>query len=102
MMATTGKNVNNIRFLPDELGEYLANYLVYGVGVLEAMAWQEDINATISPYLRTEANGTRWQAKRFGSLLKAACRRAGVLEIGTAVWRQMSLAIINMHFDQGD
>jgi hypothetical protein len=38
MMATTGKNVNNIRFLPDELGEYLVDYFVYVVGVLESMA----------------------------------------------------------------
>jgi hypothetical protein len=35
-------------------------------------------------------------------MLKAACRRANVPEIGTAVWRQMSSAIINTHFDQAD
>jgi hypothetical protein len=38
MMATTGKNVNNIRFLPDELGQLVVNYLAYPIGVLESMA----------------------------------------------------------------
>jgi hypothetical protein len=35
-------------------------------------------------------------------MLKAAYRRANVPEIGTVVWRQMSSAIINTHFDQAD
>ena len=36
-MATTGKNVNNIRFLYNELGELTITYLVYIVPVLEAI-----------------------------------------------------------------
>jgi hypothetical protein len=102
MMATTGKNVNNIRFLPDELGELVVNYLAYPIGVLESMAWQENKNTSISPYLWCDADGEKWAPKRFGDMLKAACRRAEVPEIGTAVWRHMSSAIINTHFDQAE
>lgn len=102
MMAVTGKNVNNVRFLPDDLGELLVNYLVYPIAVLQSMAWQEDITLSISPYLWANADGSKWPAKRFAGILKAACRRAGVPEVGTAVWRQMSSAIINTHFDQSD
>ena len=102
MMMTTGKNVNNIRFLPDELGELVVNYLAYPIGVLQSMAWQEDIKSSISPYLWVDADGERWQPKRFADLLKSACRRACVPVIGTATWRQMSSAIINKHFDEAD
>lgn len=51
MIATIGKNVNNIRFLPNELGELLVNYLAYAIGVLESMAWQENKNTSILLYL---------------------------------------------------
>ncbi|KAK4551266.1 hypothetical protein LTR86_011263 [Recurvomyces mirabilis] len=102
MMAVTGKNVNNIRFLPDDVGELLVNYLVYPLAILQSMAWQEDIALSISPYLWTDAAGTRWPAKQFATILKAACKRARVPEIGTGIWRQMSSAIINTHFDQSD
>jgi hypothetical protein len=39
---------------------------------------------------------------RFGGMLKVACRRTNVPEIGTAVCRRMSSAITNTHFDQAD
>ena len=66
------------------------------------MAWQEDVTATVSPYMWVDAKGERRPAKRFAGMLKAACRRAGIAEIGTGVWRQLSSAIINTHFDQSD
>ena len=102
MMATTGKNVNNIRFLSNVAGGLLVDYLVYCIGVLESMAWQGHIHASVFPYLWSEADGTRGQAKRLGSLLKATGRRAGVPDIGTTIWRQVSSAIINAHYDQAD
>lgn len=51
MMATTGKNVNNIRFLCSELGELLVNYLVYVVPLLETMAWHDGSKAVAPPTL---------------------------------------------------
>ena len=102
MMATTGKNVNNIRFLCDELSELLVNYLVYVVPVLEAMTWQDSIEHSVSPFLWSDSEGKRWSPDGFGNMLKAACRRAGVPAIGTSVWRQMSSSVINTHFDEDD
>jgi len=100
MMATTGRNVNNIRFLCDELGELLVNYLVFVVPLVESMAWQQEPNAhAANAYLWTGNNGKPWSEARFGDMLKAACKRAEVPGIGTMVWRQMSSAIINKHFD---
>jgi hypothetical protein len=51
MMGTTGKNINNIRFLPEEQGELLVNYLIYVVPVLDSIAWEEDIRSAASPYI---------------------------------------------------
>jgi hypothetical protein len=102
MMAVTGKNVNNIRFLDEQLGKLLINFLVYVLPVLESMAWQDDNSFSLSPFLWCDADGKRWSDDRFGDMLKAACKRAGIPEIGTAVWRQMSSAIINTHFDQAE
>ncbi|KAK6436400.1 hypothetical protein LTR95_007407 [Oleoguttula sp. CCFEE 5521] len=102
MMAVTGKNVNNVRFLSDDVGELLVNYLVYSMGVLQSMAWQEDITLSVPPFLWVDADGSKWPAKLTGGILKAACRRAGVPEIGTSVWRQKSSAVINTHFGQSD
>ena len=51
MMAVIGKNVNNVRFLPDDVGELLVNYLVYPMSVLQSMAWQDDVALSTSPYL---------------------------------------------------
>ena len=99
---TTRKNVNNIRFLLDQLGELLVNYLAYPIRVLQSIAQQEDVKYTISPYLQVDVDRMRQQPKRFASILKSACKRAGVPQIGIAVQRQMSSAIINTHFDQAD
>lgn len=57
MMATTGKNVNNVRFLCEELSELYVNYVIYVIPVLESMAWQEDIRFSISPFLWSDAEG---------------------------------------------
>ncbi|KAK6442715.1 hypothetical protein LTR95_001031 [Oleoguttula sp. CCFEE 5521] len=98
MMGVTGKNVNNIRFLSDDVGELLVNYLVYPLAVLQSMTWQDNISSSLSPYLWVDADGDKWSAKHFAGVL----RRAGVPQVGTAVWRQMSSAIINTHFHQSD
>jgi hypothetical protein len=37
MMGIIGKNVNNIRFLLEEQGELLVNYLIYVVPMLNSM-----------------------------------------------------------------
>jgi superfamily II DNA helicase RecQ len=99
MMSTTGKPVNNIRFLCDELGELLVNYLVYVVPLLESMAWYDGSKSPADAFLWVDADGKRWPETRFSDILKAACKRAEVPEVGTMVWRQMSSAIINTHFD---
>ena len=100
MMATTGKTVNNIRFLCDELGELLVNYLVFVVPLLESMAWQEKPKShDPDALLWADADGKPWPDARFSDMLRAACRRAEVTEVGTSVWRQMCSAIINTHFD---
>ena len=97
-----GKNVNNIRFLSDDGGELLVNYLACPLGVLQSIAWQEDIKSSISPHLWFDAHGEKWPPKRFSGILESPCRRAGVPAIGTGIWRQMNSAIINTHFDQSD
>jgi superfamily II DNA helicase RecQ len=99
MMATTGRTRDNIRFLCDELGELLVNYLVYVVPLLESMAWQGGSEDCANAFLWVDEKGDRWHPEQFSSILEAACRRAGVPELNTKVWRQMSSAIINSKFD---
>jgi len=102
MEATTGRNVNNVRFLCDELSDLVVNYLIYVVPVLESMGWQDDPNFAVSPFFWHGSDGPLWSDAGFSDMLQAACRRAEVPAVGTAVWRQMSSAIINTHFDAAD
>ncbi|KAG9512641.1 hypothetical protein KCU93_g10298, partial [Aureobasidium melanogenum] len=99
MMATAGRARDNIRFLCDELGELLVNYLVYVVPLLESMAWQAGSKDCANAFLWVDEKGERWKSEQFSSILEAACRRAGVPELNTSVWRQMSSTIINSKFD---
>lgn len=66
------------------------------------MGWQEDPKFAVSPLSWSGADGPLWSDAKFGGMLKAACRRAEVPAVGTGIWRRMSSAIINAHFDAAD
>jgi hypothetical protein len=76
MMATTGRTRDNIRFLCDELGELLVNYLVYVVPLLESMVWQGGSKDCANAFLWVDEKGDRWQPEQSSSMLGAACRES--------------------------
>ena len=89
----SGKPKHNIRFLPAAIGNLLLDYLAWVIPLRQIFLRQSEPRAVISPYLWWR-NGKVWADNKLTQCMKQACARAGIPRMGIAIWRQMTVAIV--------
>ena len=93
----TGRHKENIRFLPDPVGELLLDYLVYVMPLRQLFLRQQSPKALLSAVL-WEKDGKVWTDGQLSRCLEGSCIRAGVPRLHIANWRQMTVAIVKTKF----
>ncbi|KAH7109708.1 telomere-associated putative RecQ-like protein usher, partial [Dactylonectria macrodidyma] len=93
----TGKEKDNIRFLPPAIGDLLLTYLALVPPLRQVFLRQRKPGALLSPHLWSKLDGEVWRDLTV-SCLRTACARAEVPQFQVAWWRQAAASITKEKF----
>jgi superfamily II DNA or RNA helicase len=94
----TGKEKDNIRFLPPAIGDLLLTYLALVPPLRQVFLRQRKPGALLSPHLWSKLDGEVWRDLTVSSCLRKACARAEVPQFQVAWWRQAAASITKEKF----
>ncbi|KAI6777508.1 uncharacterized protein J7T54_001402, partial [Emericellopsis cladophorae] len=94
----TGKDGDNIRFVPAAIAELVLTFLAVVQPLRLVFLRQARPNALLSPYLFSKIDGTVWQDETVSKCLSRACARAEVPVFKVAWWRQAAASITKEKF----
>jgi hypothetical protein len=94
----SGLYKDNIRFLPQAIGDLLLPYIAYVLPLRQMFLRQQTPGALISPYLWAKLDSTVWADGILSACLSKACARAKVPRLHTSNWRQFAAAISKEKF----
>ncbi|EAQ91762.1 hypothetical protein CHGG_03697 [Chaetomium globosum CBS 148.51] len=94
----TGKDGDNIRFVPAAISELVLTFLAVVQPLRLCFLRQAEPGALLSPYLFSKIDGTVWRDEMVSRCLSRACARAEVPEFKVAWWRQVAASITKEKF----
>jgi len=94
----SGVYKDNVRFLPQAIGDLLLDYLAYVLPLRQMFLRQRTPGALISPYLWSELDGSVFPDRTLSKCLGKACARAMVPKLHISNWRQISSSICKEKF----
>ncbi|KAI5455819.1 hypothetical protein BGZ63DRAFT_349718, partial [Mariannaea sp. PMI_226] len=94
----TGKETDNIRFLPPPVAELLLTFLAVVQPLRQTFLRQVKPGALLSPYLWSTLDGEVWRDETVSKCLSQACGRAQVPKFKVAWWRQVAASITKEKF----
>jgi hypothetical protein len=94
----SGVYKDNVRFLPQAVGDLLLDYLAYVLPLRQMFLRHRTPGALISPYLWSKSNGSVFPDGTLSSCLGKACARAMVPRLNVSIWRQISVSICKEKF----
>jgi superfamily II DNA helicase RecQ len=93
-----GAGRDNIRFLPQAVGDLLLTFLAYVQPLRQVFLRQGKPGALLSPYLWSKLDGETWKDGSISSCLRKACARAAVPPFQVAWWRQVAASVTKEKF----
>ena len=94
----TGVYKDNVRFLPNPIGDLLLDYLAYVLPLRQMFLRQRTPGALIYPYLWSKLDGSVFPDGTVSTCLGKAHARAMVPRLHVSNWRQVSAAIFKEKF----
>jgi hypothetical protein len=94
----SGVYKDNIRFLPQAMGDPLLDYIAYVLPLRQLFLRQRTPRALLSPYLFAKLDGTVWPDGSLSRCMGKACARATVPRLHVSNWRQISVSICKEKF----
>ncbi|KID83861.1 telomere-associated recQ-like helicase [Metarhizium guizhouense ARSEF 977] len=94
----TGKETDNIRFVPSYIADLLVTFLAVVQPLRQTFLRQIHPGALLSPYLWSTLNGDVWRDDLVSKYLSQACMRAQVPEFKVSWWRQAAASITKQKF----
>ena len=98
----TGKDGDNVRFVPQAIAELVLTFLAIVQPLRQVFLRQSSPKALLSPYLFSQLNGAIWRDEAVSKSLSKACLRSEVPEFRVAWWRQVAASITKQKFSQPD
>ena len=98
----TGAARENIRFLPEAVGNLLATFVAYVQPLRQAFLRHQFPGRLLSPHLWSTLEGRVWPDQKVSTCLRKACMRAEVPVFQIAWWRQAAASITKTKFAASD
>ncbi|KAL5604005.1 uncharacterized protein BROUX77_004191 [Berkeleyomyces rouxiae] len=93
-----GRRNENVRFLPDRVGDLLVMFLAYVQPLRQRFQRASNLGSALSPNLWSRLDGKPWPDTVLSESLSHACASAMVPEFKTAWWRQVATVITKVKF----
>ncbi|KAH6959554.1 hypothetical protein BKA56DRAFT_449155, partial [Ilyonectria sp. MPI-CAGE-AT-0026] len=94
----TGKETDNIRFMPPPIADLLLTFLAIVQPLRQTFLRQVKPGALLSPYLWSTLDGEVWRDELVSKCMSQACGRAQVPKFKVAWWRQVAASITKEKF----
>ena len=98
----TGKDGDNLRFVPDAVAELVLTFLAVVQPLRQVFLREVMPGALLSPYLFSKLDGEVWRDETVSKCLQRACTRAEVQEFKVGWWRQAAASITKEKFTPGE
>lgn len=94
----TGKDGDNVRFIPPAIAELVLTFLAVVQPLRLVFLRQVEPGGLLSPYLFSRLDGTVWGDEMVSKCLSQACSRSEVPEFKVSWWRQAAASITKEKF----
>lgn len=101
-LEQTGKDGDNVRFIPDGIVELLLTFLAIVQPLRLLFLRQTAPGSLLSLYLFSNLDGSVWGDDKVSQCLSRACARAEVPEFKVAWWRQVAASITKEKFTKAE
>ncbi|KAJ6787592.1 hypothetical protein PWT90_08516 [Aphanocladium album] len=88
-----GKARDNLRFLPNEIGNLILLYVLYVLPLRKLLLQERYPNKRLSTRLWTDRKGEPWDDRQLTYQIKSACAAASVPILTSAWWRHIAAAM---------